>query len=169
MKLYGSLNNRFDENHYFDNTYNNLKVGTPCTIYHWSDRHAYEVIDVQDQEHITIRRLKSTRTDNYGMSDSQNYKYESNPKGETMELVLKNGNWRKVERYNNEKLEKAKNVAIGDLKMPEAATRIAIARFRQELTEKQLEKVLAGKEVTKLGEKVNISFGVADEYHDYSF
>ena len=56
-KLYGSLNNRFDENKYYNGTYNNIKVGDYATEYLWSDRHAYEVVEVKDQKHVKIRRL----------------------------------------------------------------------------------------------------------------
>ena len=93
-KFYGSLDNRLEEN----GTYcGKIEVGTKATIYLWSDRHSYEVIDVKDQKHVTLRRLKATRTDGNGMSDFQEYDYKSDPKGETFELKFAYGKWRRKE------------------------------------------------------------------------
>lgn len=171
MKLYGNLNNRFDENRYFNGTLNNIKVGTLCTIYSWSDRHAYEVVEVTDQEHIAIRQLKAIRTDGNGMSDSQTYRYESNPKNPIQKLVLKNGKWREANTYTKERYEKAieNSIKSGDAKERKAAEAFIKYHFRCNITEKQFERMMDGKEITKLGEQVNISFGVADQYYDYSF
>ena len=54
MELYGSLQNRLEENRMFCKE---ITVGTGVTEYSWSDRHAYEVIAVRDQKHVTIREL----------------------------------------------------------------------------------------------------------------
>ena len=169
MKVYGNLNNRFDENHYFNGTYGNLKVGTYATEYLYSDRHAYEVTEVIDQGHVFIRRLKAIRTDNHGMSDSQTYRYESNPKAMPEEIILKNGKWRRVRRYTREGLEKAVSIAREDCQNDDAAIRLANYRYCSGLTEKQRERLLAGKEIVKAQDEINVSFGVADEYYDYSF
>lgn len=127
MKLYGSLSNRLDENGYYNGTYNNIQVGTLCTEYLWSDRHAYEVVEVKDQKHIKIRRLKAIRTDNYGMSDLQHYDYERDETNPIKELQLFKSGWKEI-RYS------------------------------------------AWKDNKRLGSvKINISFGIADEYYDYSF
>lgn len=169
MKIYGNLNNRFDENHYFNGTYGNLQVGTYATEYLWSDRHAYEVTEVIDQGHVFIRPLKAIRTDSYGMSDSQSYRYESDPKAVAEEIMLKNGKWRHVRRYTKEGLEKAVSIAKEDCKTEDAAIRLANYRYCSGLTEKQRERMMAGKEIVKLQDEINISFGIADAYHDYSF
>ena len=44
-KWYGSLNNRIEENRMFTDE---IKVGTGVTKYSWSDRDAYEVVEVED-------------------------------------------------------------------------------------------------------------------------
>ena len=49
---YGSLNNRLEENKQFCET---IEVGTGMTEYSYSDRHAYEVIEVTDQKHVKVR------------------------------------------------------------------------------------------------------------------
>lgn len=127
MKLYGSLNNRLNENGYCNGTYNNIQVGTLCTVYLWSDRHAYEVVEVKDQKHIKIRRLTATRIDNNGMSDWQDYKYESDETNPIKELQLFKSGWKEIKYSQWEE-----NKRIGSV-------------------------------------KINISFGIADEYYDYSF
>lgn len=169
MKIYGSLNNRFDENHYFNGTYGNLQVGTYATEYLWSDRHAYEITEVIDQGHVFIRPLKAIRTDSYGMSDSQTYRYESDPKAVAEEIMLKNGKWRHVKRYNKANMEKAVARMKEDFKDEEVGERYAVRAYCSGLTEKQRERMMAGKEIVKLQDEINISFGIADEYYDYSF
>lgn len=169
MKEIGNLTNRLEENAYYNGTFNNIKVGTPCTIYLYSDRHAYEVIEVKSQEHLVIRQLKAIRTDNYGMSDAQNYRYESDPTNEGEEIKLTKNGWMRVNTFNKEGFEKCVNNLLQDAKNEEGAREFATFYWRRCLTEKQFEKVLAGKEITKLQGKVNISFGIADEYFDYSF
>ena len=168
--LYGSLNNRFDENKYYNGTRDNIKVGTLCTIYYWSDRNAYEVVKVESQDHVYIRQLKAIRTDNWGMSDAQNYRYESDENSPAEEIKLAKNGWRYVNRYTLEGYKRLLARTAEDMK--DGQPNEALAKFyfmRNGLTEKQFEKVLSGKEVVRLGSKVNISFGVADEYYDYSF
>lgn len=90
-KWYGSLNNRIDEQ---------IKspvplVGMGATEYCWSDRHAYEIISVKDERHITVRQYTAKRTDNNGMSECQDYEFISNPNGATCDLFLTSkGEWR---------------------------------------------------------------------------
>lgn len=169
MKFYGSLNNRIDENRYFGNTYGKIAPGTPCTVYLYTDRHAYEVIEVKSQTNLIIRRLKAVRTDNFGMSDAQNYRYESNPTAKAEEIKLTKNGWRYVSTFNREGFAKCVNNLMQDAGNKEAAEKLATFFWRRNLTDKQFAKVMEGKEVTKLQSKVNISFGVADEYYDYSF
>jgi len=84
MKLYGGLQNRLEENRMFCDE---IKVGTGVTEYFYTDRHAYEVIEVKDQKHVKIRRFDVKRTDNNGMCDCQNYAYTSNVNNPTLDLV----------------------------------------------------------------------------------
>jgi len=52
-------------------------VGEGATYLMYSDRHAYEVISVDEEnQSCVIERYDPERTDNLGMSDSQGYKYE---------------------------------------------------------------------------------------------
>lgn len=112
MKYYGSLNNRLEENQMF---VDEIKVGDYATIYYYSDSHAYEVIEVKDQKHVTIRRLKAIRIDDNGMSDAQIYKYESDPNGHVMNLSFRHGAWRhQVQAWFETKPHWAKeNISFG--------------------------------------------------------
>lgn len=73
-KWYGSLQNRLAEGHQFCDT---IKVGTGVTEYHYSDRSPYEVVEVTDQKHISIRRLDHRAV---GEPMSNNWELISNPK-----------------------------------------------------------------------------------------
>lgn len=151
-KFYGSLSNRLDENKYFNGTYNNIKVGDYATEYLYSDSHAYEVVEVIDQKHLFIRRLKAIRIDKNGMSDSQSYKYEKDENSSTIELEQDRfGKWKTVHRYDLELYNKV-------------VKEIGFVLWGSDV----VEKVLAGKKV-KRSFPINISFGIADEYFDYSF
>lgn len=150
-KWYGSINNRLEENSYFNGTKDNIQVGTPCTVYHWSDRTPYEVVKVIDQKHIFIRQLDAKRIDKNGMSDSQNYEYRSNEKNPTTELELTKWGWKQVIRFNKDLYNKFMKIQ------------------GYVLWEKSIvDKIRQGKEV-KRTEKISISFGKAEEYYDYSF
>ena len=151
-KLYGSLANRFEENCYFNNTKGNIKVGTPCTIYMWSDTHAYEVIAVINQEHLIIRKLDAKRIDKNGMSECQHYEYSSNSKNHTKEIKLTKYGWKELMRYNLETYNKIME-------------RNGFVSWDNSI----IEKVKMGKEVSRQIGKLNISFGIANEYFDYSF
>lgn len=147
-KWYGSLQNRLEENQMY---VDEIKVGTYATMYEYSDRHAYEVVEVKDQKHIKIRKLDAKRIDDNGMSDSQHYEYLSNENNPIEELELTKYGWKKVIRYNIDLYNKVKN-------------RIGYVLWDIDI----INKVLSGKEV-KRSYKVNISFGIADEHFDYSF
>lgn len=150
-KWYGSINNRLEENSYFNGTKDNIQVGTHCTVYHWSDREAYEVVKVIDQKHIFIRKLDAKRIDNNGMSDSQSYEYKSSEKYSPEEIELTKWGWKEVIRYNKEKYDKF------------------ISKIGYVLWDKSIiDRIMQGKEV-KRSFKINISFGKAEEYYDFSF
>ena len=60
-------------------------IGEGVTISCWTDCMAYTVIE-RTAKTITIQRDRAIRTDNYGMSECQEYRYERNPKGSTMTM-----------------------------------------------------------------------------------
>ena len=77
---------------------NSPEVGAGATILHGTNRSAYEVMSVsEDLKNVVVRQYNPKRTDNLGMSESQEYSYlpeDLNPCEET--LVWKWGAWRKV-------------------------------------------------------------------------
>lgn len=74
-------------------TENTPVVGEGATELMWSDRHAYFVNWVSDdQKECTLERAKAIRTDDYGMSDCQMYRYERT--GEFLDLKFRWNTWR---------------------------------------------------------------------------
>ena len=53
-KLYGSLDNRFNENKNF--THRDIQVGDDITMYWWSDRTCYYITKVINQKHIFVKK-----------------------------------------------------------------------------------------------------------------
>lgn len=148
MKLHGSLNNRIDENRMF---VDEIEVGTDCTEYLWSDRHAYWVSNVIDGKTIEIKRYSAKRIDGNGMSDAQAYEYVKDDAAKPIMLKMFKNRWHLVKRY----------------KKHDDAYLDGIAKSN--LTEKQRERFDAGEEIVKRGNAIDISFGVAEEYYDYTF
>lgn len=90
---YGSLQNRIEEWARMPEP----EVGMGVTELCYTDRHPYEIIEVKDSRHITVRRLDHKRIDNNGISESQDYEYSSNPNNPVATLFkTKDGKW--VER-----------------------------------------------------------------------
>lgn len=56
------------------------EVGSGATLCFWTDRSACTVIHVSEKR-IVVQTDKATRTDSNGMSDTQTYAYEADPKG----------------------------------------------------------------------------------------
>ena len=153
-RWYGSLDNRLEEGRMFCGK---IEVGTGMTMYYWSDRHPYEVTKVFDQKHIMVRELDHKAA---GEPYSNEWKLISNPKNKEMELMFRNNSWKRVVRIPEGMTDKYelsewlyKNAGCGNY-----------------LTEKELEKVLSGKSLTKYFKlDGSVSFGVAEYYYDYSF
>ena len=90
MKWYGSLNNRLLEH----SKGNKPEVGMGVTQTLWSDRHAFEVIEVKDDRHITVRQLTAKRVDKNGMSECQDYEFTSDERNPKYRLYkTKKGRW----------------------------------------------------------------------------
>ena len=162
-KYYGSLTNRIEENKVFGKE---IVVGMGATEFGWSDRHAYEVTRVVDQKHVFIRKVKATRIDENGMSDCQDYKYESDPTAREIELVQRNGGWYEVNEITKELWINRANKMIKDFRTFEVAYNYI--RGMSVLTANQKERVEEGKSVKRYN-KMDVSFGIQEEYFDYSF
>lgn len=93
-KWYGSLNNRVMERARGEQE---LHIGMGVTQCMWSDRRPWEIIEIKDERHITVRELDAKRIDSNGMSECQEYEYTSNEDNSTTTLFkTKEGRW--VER-----------------------------------------------------------------------
>ena len=163
MKLYGSLNNRLEENKMYCDK---IEVGTGVTKYSYSDRHAYEVVKVVDQTNVFIREYDHKAV---GTPMSNTWELISNENNPIIELKLRNGVWNRVQYFSKADWMKAAQqwVEEGSSKTVEGA--YEYFKCMSGLTEKEKEKIEAGKTVKKLRKFGNISFGVAEYYYDYSF
>ena len=146
MKYYGSLNNRLNENKMFCDE---IKVGTGVTEYSYSDREAYEVIEVKDQKHVRIRLLDHKAA---GPCYSNQWELVSNESNPTYSLVKRGNYWYSVSVLTSDDLKE-----MDDMEK----LRAAVAGF-------DLEKIETKGKQTKY-HKRNVSFGVANYYYDYSF
>jgi hypothetical protein len=87
----GSFHNRIAEN----SKQKTPEVGMGATITMYTDRHACTILSVSKSgKEIEVTEDKATRTDNNGMSESQEYAYETMPNGFRETFTLrKNGSW----------------------------------------------------------------------------
>ena len=105
---YGSLSNRVLERTISPEP----EVGMGVTECMWSDREPWEIIEVKDARHITIRRLDASRVDNNGMSECQEYEYKSNPNNATARLYKnKKGRW--VRRIGRNGVDSSSGWCVG--------------------------------------------------------
>lgn len=142
---YGSLNNRLEENKMFCKE---IEVGTGMTEYSYSDRHAYEVTRVIDQKHVFVRRYDHKAT---GEAMSNEWELISNPDNPEIEMVFRYNHWYSVITWTQEKVEQI------------------IARDGYFLDWNGVQEKLKTKKEVKTYSKMNVSFGTAQYYYDYSF
>lgn len=104
-KLYGSLDNRLEENSFFEVGIDAVKVGMKCTEYYYSDSHVWEIIKILKQDgknqkfECVVRQMKAHRTDHNGMSDCQSYEFESDPNAPTQLLKISGTKYKKLKAY----------------------------------------------------------------------
>jgi len=133
------------------------EVGKGATTLHWSDRSTYEVMEVSnDKKHVIVRQYQPERIDNYGMSDSQQYKYEKLIDCDEV-IVWKWNSWR-WQRNHIEFIEgnmpKVGSAEYEDCFDKETGLLMLLPGITREV---------------KTYPKVNILWGVLDEYYDYTF
>ncbi len=148
---YGSLNNRIEENRQFCET---IEVGTGMTEYSYTDRHAYEVIEVTDQKHVKVREYDHKPA---GECYSNQWELISNPENPTINLVKRGKYWYTVSEITP---EEAKEIYEGN-------------DFQSKLwachNNFDLEEIMASGKSKKSYHRMNVSFGVAQYYYDYEF
>lgn len=144
--LYGSFNNRMEEGRMFCDE---IKVGTPMTEYYYSDREAYEVVEVIDQKHVNVRRLDHIAI---GEHMSNKWKLVSNPENGIRPMVRRGDNWYWVKTATKEQANSDN---------PETRLWVALNGF-------DYDKIMKNGKQTKYS-KANVSFGKAEYYYDYEF
>lgn len=71
-------------------------IGMGATVNHWTDRSAVTLIQItHNGKRLVLQEDKATRTDNNGMSESQQYEFERDPNGAIYHATLrKDGTFR---------------------------------------------------------------------------
>ena len=145
---YGNLTNRLEENKMFCKE---IEVGTGMTEYSYSDRHAYEVVEVKDQKHIKVREYDHRHIGD-GCMDN-NWELVSNENNSVKALTKRGNYWYWTTIVTKDILDKIDKIE----------TRLFL--YHNNIDIEQLKE--KGK-VTRY-RRANVSFGVADYYYDYEF
>lgn len=148
-KWYGSIYNRMEEDRQYCPV---IEVGTGMTEYSWSDRHAYEVVEVRDQKHVTVRELDHKHTGD-GYMDNE-WELVSNPDAPLCDMVKIGDYWYWTSTLTREELAKREND-------PRELLSLAVGGW-------DLDKVRTKGKQTKRT-RAKVSFGVAEYYYDYEF
>lgn len=105
---YGSIDNRIMERSAGDKPV----VGMGVTQCLWSDRVPWEIIEVKDDRHLSIRQLGYRRVDDNGFSECQEYEYYQDEALPVSRLFKdKNGRW--VERIGKNGVDRSSGWYIG--------------------------------------------------------
>lgn len=147
MAWYGSVHNRLEENKQFCDE---IKIGTGVTEYLYSDRHPYEVIDVVDQKHVYIRELDHKLI---GEPYSNDWELISNENNAVYYLTKRGKYWYKTITVTDDILE------------PEMSVETMLFLAHNGINEDDLKN---RKKITRY-HRMNVSFGHASYYYDYSF
>ena len=157
MKLYGSLNNRFEENKMFTNE---IKVGTGMTEYLWSDRRAYEVVEVKDQKHVYVRQYDVKHV---GEAFTNNWELVSNPDIPVRALERRGNYWYWTNTCTADMIQD-----VLDFEAIKDNEGLFMKRFRLGQMGFDFDKIIAkGKQTVRT--RANVSFGVADYHYDFEF
>lgn len=142
-KLYGNLMNRLEEGRQF---VPEIKVGDGVTEYFYSDRKPYEVIEVRDQKHITIRKM-----DHKHIGEAFENKWEliSNENNPVYDLEKRGEVWYFTNTWTWDEIKDR----LSDI---EFQIRLALGGFDAEKIQQK------GKQTKRV--KANISIGRADYY-----
>lgn len=150
----GSLNNRLEENRMFCDT---IEVGTGMTEYSYTDRHAYEVVEVTDQKHIKVREYDHKHKGDFEMSN--NWELISNPNNPVRAMTKRGKYWYWM--------VEATDSLLNELANADAKQRLQIQLFMMHNNINADE--LKTKKVVRRYHRANVSFGIADYYYDYEF
>lgn len=162
MKLYGSLTNRLEEGKQFCEE---ITVGTGMTEYLYSDRHAYEVIEVTDQKHVTVREYDHKHV---GEPFTNDWELISNPNNPARKLERRGNTWywtQTVTAADVQDILDCDSVYSND---DSSNPDLLYKRHALRMAGFDLDKIVAKGKQTKRG-KANVSFGKAEYYYDFEF
>ena len=147
QRWYGSVHNRIEENRMYCDE---IRVGTGMTEYSYSDRDAYEVIEVIDQKHVIVRRYDHKHVgDTWCDNDWELISNENNP----AMLITKRGNyWYWTNTVTAEQFDAMEK--INQLYCCMNGFDPDVIRSKGKQTKYR---------------RANVSFGVAEYYYDYEF
>jgi len=154
-KWYGSLNNRLEENKQF---VPEIKVGTGMTEYYWSDREPYEVIDVKDQKHVTVRKMGHKPAPG-AEPMSNDWVLFSDPDAPEKEMAKRGKYWYYVTTITPEVLDWFESDD------PEMRWKAGMILGGNDVDPDKLKE----KGVIKRYHRANVSFGTAQYHYDYEF
>ena len=153
MRWYGSFNNRLEENRMFCDE---IKVGTGMTEYMYSDRHAYEVVAVKDQKHVSVREYD---VKHIGQAYENDWELISNEDKPVREMTKRGNYWYWTVNVDTSLLE--------ELESGDATERLNIQLFMAH-NNIDAETLRAKGKITRY-HRANVSFGRTDYYYDYEF
>lgn len=156
-KWYGSLQNRLEENNMFCEE---ITVGMGVTEYLYSDRHPYEVIGVFDQKHVVVRLLDHKLK---GECYSNEWELVSNENNPTYVLTKRGKYWYNTITVTSDILDELKEAKESD--DTERQIRIALFLAHNDI---DCDKLRDRGKITRY-HRMNVSFGAAEYYYDYSF
>lgn len=165
--VYGSLINRLEEGNQFCDE---ITVGTGMTEYLYSDRRAYEVIEVTDQKHVTVREYDHKHV---GEPFTNDWELISNPNNPTRMLEKRGNVWYWTQTVTAEDVG---DIDIFVLKHMDRLpcliktdrTKTAFKKFELSVAGFDLENIIAKGKQTKRS-KANVSFGKAEYHYDFEF
>ena len=143
------------------------EVGKGATLLFYSDRHAYEVIEVDEKKKMAvIQRYNPKRIDSYGMSDSQDYEYKELTE-EKITLYYKWGSWKQKHNVVRFTDEAGKLYGMFGRELHDAYQK-AGGQYNDRRC--FITSIIPGlTKMTTEWSSVNIIFGEKREYYDYSF
>ena len=144
---YGSLQNRLEENKMYCAE---IEVGTGMTEYSYTDRHAYEVVEVIDQKHVVVREYDHKHVGDGCMDNA--WELVSNENNPRRALVKRGKYW-----YWSATLTAEQYDALDKINQVYAC----LGGFNPD--------VLHAKGKQTKYDRANVSFGTADYYFDYEF
>ncbi|MFW6311272.1 MAG: hypothetical protein ACOC1K_03450 [Nanoarchaeota archaeon] len=151
-------------NHLMSNNDTKPEVGKGCTLLHWTDREAWEVIEVRkNDKEVVIQKYNPKRIDNNGMSDAQEYEYSELTDAKKT-LVYKWGSWKERSEtivFEENILQKYRG---GQKLFDEYEKRGG------KYINNVINTLIPGMTKKKVSyNKVSVLWGVKREYYDYSF